>query len=42
MIICKNMTERKINIIQFLPYFSPHKGGLEDVAEWMSSSYVQA
>ncbi|MDD2916227.1 MAG: glycosyltransferase family 4 protein [Candidatus Gracilibacteria bacterium] len=36
------MTERKINIIQFLPYFPPHKGGLEDVAEWMSSSYVQA
>lgn len=36
------MTDRKINIIQFLPYFPPHKGGLEDVAEWMSSSYVQA
>lgn len=36
------MPERIINIIQFLPYFPPHKGGLEDVAEWMSSSYVQA
>lgn len=36
------MTDRKIDIVQFLPYFPPHKGGLEDVAEWMSSSYVQA
>lgn len=36
------MPEEKINIIQFLPYFPPHKGGLEDVAEWMSSAYVQA
>ncbi|MDD5376749.1 MAG: glycosyltransferase family 4 protein [Candidatus Gracilibacteria bacterium] len=33
---------KKIDIIQFLPYFPPHKGGLEDVAEWMASAYVQA
>nr|MDD3719883.1 glycosyltransferase family 4 protein [Candidatus Gracilibacteria bacterium] len=31
---------QKINIIQFLPYFSPHKGGVENVAEEFSSFYV--
>ncbi|MGE4443522.1 MAG: glycosyltransferase family 4 protein [Candidatus Altimarinota bacterium] len=31
----------KINIIQFLPYFPPHKGGLETVAEELSYFYVK-
>ncbi|MBW7954456.1 glycosyltransferase family 4 protein [Candidatus Gracilibacteria bacterium] len=31
---------KKINIIQFLPYFPPHKGGLETVAEEFSKYYV--
>lgn len=35
------MNEERINVIQFLPYFPPHKGGLEDVAEWISTSYIQ-
>lgn len=32
---------KKINIIQFLPYFPPHKWWLETVAEELSSFYVQ-
>jgi len=32
----------KINIIQFLPYFPPHKWGLETVAEELAYHYVKA
>jgi len=32
---------KKINIIQFLPYFPPHKWGLETVAEEFSKYYVK-
>jgi hypothetical protein len=35
---------KKINIIQFLPYFPPHKGGLETHADewgkwWVKKEY---
>ncbi len=36
------MRFKDIHLIQFLPYFPPHKGGLEDVAEWISSEYQTA
>ena len=31
---------RKLKIVQFLPYFPPHKGGLETVAEEFSKYFV--
>ena len=33
--------QEKINIIQFLPYFPPHKGGLETVAEEIWKYWVK-
>ncbi|MDD5770328.1 MAG: hypothetical protein PHE25_05130 [Candidatus Gracilibacteria bacterium] len=32
---------QKINIIQFLPYFPPHKGGVETVGEEFSRFYTK-
>lgn len=32
---------KKINVIQFLPYFPPHKGGLENVAQEFGKFYTK-
>lgn len=32
---------KQINVIQFLPYFSPHKWWVENMAEWFSKNYVK-
>lgn len=36
------MEKRKINLIQFLPYFPPHKGGIEGFSEWVALGYATA